>query len=172
MNLPAYLRDFRNNLPAQLIGAGAIFILFITLIVIPLNGRSKSMDGKIEKARKDLREISALADEYIKISASLPRQTETKRTSGSMSSRLEKLASKLAIANNIKRMTPKLDAAKTRQEELALTLTDLHLSTLVDLLENLYTSPNALNVRRARLKSGFEKPDTLEVELTLTQPLL
>ena len=69
-------------------------------------------------------------------------------------------------------MTPKLDAAKKRQEELAVTITDIHLATLVDLLEKLYQSPNAMNVRRARLKSGFEKPDRLEVELTLTPAFL
>jgi len=172
MNLPAYLREFRQNVSAQLIGAGAVLILFITLIVIPLNARSKSMDGKIEKARKDLKEITALADEYIKLSAGMPDEPPIKSAGGSMSGRMEKLARELAIENNIKRMTPKLDAAKKRQEELALTITDIHLATLVDLLEKLYQSPNAINVRRARLKSGFEKPDKLEVELTLTPAFL
>lgn len=172
MNLQAYLREFRQNVSAQLIAAGAVLILFITLIVMPLNARSKSMDGKIEKARKDLKEITALADEYIELSAGMPGGPPAKNAGGSMSGSLEKLARELAIEKNIKRMTPKLDAAKKRQEELAVTITDIHLATLVDLLEKLYQPPNAMSVRRARLKSGFEKPDRLDVELTLTPAFL
>lgn len=172
MNLPTYFRGFRKNIPAQLIGAGALLILFITFIVIPLNSRSISMEAKINKARINLREITGLADEYIKLSAALPGEKQVKNAGGSLSSNMEKLARELAIENNIKRMTPKLDASKKREEELALTLTEIQLTTLVRLLEKLYQSPNALNIRRARLKSGFEKPDKLEVELTLTKSFL
>lgn len=172
MNLPPYLRGFRKNVSAQLIGGAALIILFITLIVLPLNGRSRSMDVKIEKARKDLREITAMADEYIKLSAALPAERQIKKIGGSMSARMEKLARELKIENNIKRMTPKLDASKKRQAELAVTVTDIDIETLVGLLEKLYKSPNAMNVRRARLKSGFDKPEKLEIQLTLTQSFL
>lgn len=173
MNMPGFLRGFRQNASAQLMGAGAILILFITLVVTPLNASSKTMNVKIEKARKELKEITALANEYIKLSAALPRNAAIKKSSGgSLSGSLEKMARELAIENNIKRMTPKLDAAKKRQEELALTIADIQIATLVDLLEKLYESPNAINVRRARLKSGFEKPELLEVELTLTDAFL
>jgi type II secretory pathway component PulM len=172
MSILNELRGFRHNRAAQAVAVSVVLALFFTFIVIPLNNSSKSMDGKIEKARHDLKEITMLADEYTKLSAILPGRTPSKKAAGSMSGELERLARELGIEKNIKRMTPKLDASRKKQEELALTVTNLPLPVFVDLLEKLHESPAAIKVRRARIKSGFEKPENLEVELTLTPAVL
>ncbi len=172
MNLLNEMRSIRHNRAAVVIAAGAVLLLFLTLVVTPLNDRSRSMDGKIEKARRDLKEIVELADEYIKLSAGLPGRVTSKRAARSLSGEVERLARELGIEKKIKRMTPKLDVARKKQEELALTVTELPLAVFVDLMEKLYESPAAINVRRARIKAGFEKPENLEVELTLKPALL
>ena len=167
MNIISEIRDMQYNRTALLGAAAAALIFFLTLVVTPLNDRARSLDSKLDKARGDLKEIALLADEYIKLSSGISTKIASKKTAGSLSVEVDKLMRKLGIEKKIKRMTPKLDSAKKKQIELGITVTELPLAALVDLLENLYESPAGINIKRARIKPGFKNLDNLEVELTL-----
>ncbi|GMT41825.1 MAG: hypothetical protein IEMM0002_0236 [bacterium] len=169
MNLPFNIPiDLSQKRRVAAVAAILIPLLLFFVVILPLQSRSKRMDLKLVKARKDLKEITTLADEYITLSAGIPRRNKKPSASTSMSAEVEKLARALGIEKNIKRMTPKFDAAKKRQEELSVTISNLPLLSLVDILEKLYRSPSGINVWRARIKAGYEKREYLDVELTLT----
>jgi len=163
-NFPVDLSNKRS-----LVTAGGILLplLLLLLVVAPLNNKSKELDKKLAKTRKDLTEITTLSDSYITLSAGLPKRNKTFNASKSMSAEVEELARKLGMEKNIKRMTPKFDAVNKRQEELSITISGLPLASLADFLEKLYRSPVGINVRRARIKAGYEKRDNLDVEFTL-----
>ena len=172
MNIIDEIKNMRYNRTAILAAAAAALVFFLMLVVTPLNNRARSIDSKIDKARGDLKEIAQLVDEYIKLSSGMPGKISSKKTAGSLSGEVDKLVRKLGIEKKIKRMTPKLDSAKKKQIELGLTVTELPLAVFIDLLENLYESPAAINIRRARIKPGFKNRDNLEVELTLVPAFL
>lgn len=162
-NFPVDLRDKRNLMAGGILLAALLFLL----VVAPLNNKSKELDKKLAKIRENLTEIATLSDSYIALSARLPKRSKTLVAGKSMSAEVEGLTRKLGMEKNIKRMTPKFDTGNKRQEELSITISGLPLASLADFLEKLYSLPVGINVRRARIKAGYEQRGDLDVELTL-----
>lgn len=148
------------------IAAGLLW-LFAALIIMPMNERSAILDRKIEKAERDLKEITRLANRYMDQASRLPKSRKLIEA-GPLTTKVEKIARGLGVDKSIKRMSPVPSKSKTAKEELAVSISDLSFFLFVDFLQKLHESPSAINITGASVKTVFEGRENISAEITLS----
>ncbi len=147
------------------------FILFIMMAVLPMMEESRELDRKLAKTRGKLAEISRLAEKYAQVSAMIPASLKKTGSSANLVEETEKIARRLGIRSNIKKISPVFDKRKTRKKELAVSITSIPLASLVGFVKNLRGSPEGIRVERALIKPIWGNRNLLNAELTLAQGL-
>jgi type II secretory pathway component PulM len=152
----------------------AIAALLLAWIIVggalmPLREEADRMDRKIREARNDLRKMREMADRYITLDASLPREMKTDSSRVSLLTDVENISRRLAIENKIKRMTPEINPATKKQDDLSVVIAEIPYPAFVGFLQALYESSAAINVRQAKITASFDNRGNLNVEMTLSK---
>jgi len=151
------------------ISGGVALALFIGLVIIPLISRSSDLDGKLEKSRKNLTEIIALAEKYQSLLMSSPQGLRNQRSNEPLSVIVEKSARKAGIGENISKMTPKLAGGKNREEEILVSFSSVSLTPLVEFLKDIQISPAGISVQKGVISTSFENEERLDANLTIVK---
>jgi len=82
---------------------------------------------------------------------------------------VDKSARRAGIGENISKMTPKVSGGKKREEELAVSITSVSLTPLVEFLKDIQTSPAGINIQKAVITKTFDNEELLNANLTLVK---
>jgi general secretion pathway protein M len=172
-NLLPSLKDAyinRISRPVVLCFLGALIILVLTIPVIILE-RSKQTEVKRLRARTN--EFSKLAAEYTPLAARIQgfqgRSTLTK-TSG-IAQVLEDMVNTLGMKDRLKSVKgsgSKPLKGDLHEESAEVVLEKLTMNEIVNLLHRLDTAPLMLSMKRFSLKKSFERPNLLDITMTLS----
>lgn len=145
--------------------------LFFGLYFFPMLGRSGELEKKLQKARKDLAEITSAAEKYALLSARLPGGAKSLAGTGKrvkLSDEVGGVAQRAGLSEKITKMVPRAAGGRNRQEELSVSISRVSLPLFVRFLEKLHNLPSGIVVRKANIVSSFEDKNLLDIELTLT----
>ena len=158
---------FREKVVLGLGALVGVILLAYSLIITPYMEKMRILDRRIAQKTVELREISALSQEYREIKR---RMEELKRKAGKrgksfpLFSHLESLAAKTLIKGNIASMKPQSTPVGEHYKEssVAVKLENITTRQLVDYLFRIENSEAFLRIKRLHLKKRRDNPKYLD----------
>ena len=152
------------------LGLGALLgalILAYTLVVTPYMEKMRVLDRRISQKTTELKEISALSQEYIEIKERMEhlKGKARKRKRGfSLFSHLEGLAGKARIKGNIASMKPQSTplGEEYRESSVEVKLESITTKQLVDYLFRIENSEAFVRIKRLHVKKRHDNPKYLD----------
>lgn len=157
--------------------AGIIFMVGLLLYGIGefffyLTERVEIKERLIQQKEKDLREIVAIKDEYIRIRDRIG-EIDARiigRKDFSLLSFLEVLANSKDIRKNIAYMKPQTLplSDEYRESIVEIKIDNLRLNQIIEVISAIENSPNLIKVKRLHMKTRFADPGYMDVILLIT----
>ncbi len=158
---------FREKVVLALGGVFGAILLAYTLVITPYREKMRVLDRRIAQKTVELKEISALSQEYLEIKR---RVEEMKARAGKrgksfpLFSHLESLAAKTRIRGNIASMKPQSTPLGEHYKEssVAVKLENITTKQLVDYLVRIEDSQALLRIKRLQVKKKQAKAKYLD----------
>ncbi len=176
MNLKEFLLKIRilfTNEGTRSIGILLLILLFLFLLIIPSFIFERALRVSIDSYKSKSRDLNTLSSEY-KILREKVSFIETKSSNphpGGITSVVNDIASSIGIKGKIKA----IKGVSTRQlkehisEETAeIYIEKATLNELVNVFHKIETAPTILSVKRTNIKKSFDRPEMLDVSITLS----
>jgi len=152
------------------LGLGALLgalILAYTLVVTPYMEKMRVLDRRISQKTAELKEISALSQEYIEIKGRMEhlKDKARKRKRGfSLFSHLESLAGKARIKGNIASMKPQSTplGGEYKESSVEVKLESITTKQLVDYLFRIENGEAFVRIKRLHVKKRHDNPKYLD----------
>jgi len=153
-------------------GLALAFVIFIALILLPLQDSEKFYRDLIERKEKSSREIyqiSARLKELKGRFAGIKEKSRGESGSFTLFSFLDKTASEAGLKERIKGMKPSIQTKDDYTEStVAVELEDVEIEPLVVFIHKVETSGHSLKIRKADIKPRYSSPDKMNVTLIIS----
>jgi tetrahydromethanopterin S-methyltransferase subunit G len=152
-------------LPSVVIG---LFILIIPVFVL-----EKSSNRELDTARAKLRELTVLSSEYRNMKEridSIEKRAELTKVDGTAQA-MDNVMSSLGIKGKMKSVKAlgRRDIKDGMTEESAeVQIEKVNMNEMVNIFHKIGDAPMILSVKRAMIKKSFEKPELLDISMTVS----
>lgn len=158
---------FREKVVLGLGAAVGAAVLAYYLLITPYTEKMRVLDRRIVQKTAELKEISALRQEYLEIRERMEELKGKARKRGksfSLFSHLESLAGKARIKGNIASMKPQSTPLGDRYKEssVEVKLESITTKQLVDYLFSIENSDAFIRIKRLHLKKRRDNPEYLD----------
>lgn len=176
MNLKEYFLKIQNlyaNRHSRSISILLIVLFLLFLLIIPALIYEHSLKASLNSYKSKYKELSILSSEYklLREKVSLVEAKASNLQTGGIVNVVNDIASSLGITSKIK----SIKGISSRQlkenisEETAdINIEKLTLNELINLFHKIETSSAMLSVKRTNIKKSFDKPELLDVTITVS----
>lgn len=155
-----------------LIGAGSLLLLLFVFILWMAISALSTRQNEVRRLRTELKQIDGLAVQYNQVKANQQaKEARIRSNQVALFTLIQNSATRLELKLNdlVERKEPVADSNMT-QVSVVVTLKELSMDRLTAFLEDLeQSSGNGLvKITRLQVKSRFDAPDLLDVQMTVT----
>ncbi len=151
-----------------------LFIILISLVIliIPAFIYERSLKGSLDSNRQKYKELAALSNDYIALRGKLEtaEKKQSIKAGAGIANTVNDMFASLGIKSRIKSIT----GVSNRQlkgnisEEFAeIYIEKVTMNELVNIFYKIETMPVILSVKKTAIKKSFEKPELLDVTISL-----
>jgi len=167
----------KNMTPREkaMVASGGLFVVIIGIwlgVYEPAVEHRELLNRKIETKTMELKEVSALAENYLKEKTRVDMfesRIKARPKDFSPLAEMEGLAAAAGVRDNISSMSPKPSQAVGNYTEalFEIKMEKVTLPRLVRFLESVRDSKNMLLINRVSIKPGYEDQSMLDVSMTV-----
>ena len=161
----------RERLLLSVLAASLVATLLFFAGINPILSARESSHERVETAQKDLEMMVRLRQEYDEIAARLSAVEERIRANQDRRNTLtllESLANAAAVKIDSMEERSSPDNELYRETRVEVSLKEVSLTQIVNLLHNIEASPRQFSVKGLRIKTRADKNDLLEVGFTVS----
>lgn len=147
-------------------------LIFLVILIIPALIYERSSNSSLDLQRAKLRDLMILSNDYkmLKEKVSYAENKAPNPTTGGIAGAFNDIAASVGIKGKIKAIkgvSSRQLKGNISEEAAEVSIEKVTTNELINLFHKIETMPVALSIKKTTIKKSFEKPELLDVTISL-----
>lgn len=175
MNLEQYVSKIRilfQNRQSRSRGILLLALIFLVILIVPALIYERSLNSLLDLNRAKLRDLMILSNDYkmLKEKVSYAENKAPNPPMGGIASAVNDIAASLGIKGKIKAIkgvSSRQLKGNISEETAEVSIEKVTMNELINIFHKIETMPVVLSIKKTTIKKSFEKPELLDVTISL-----